>query len=401
MGRAGSSVGQRRPRKSEVVGGLGVDERLPARGQELRLFRPLRSSPRDHRFALRLCCARGEAMARAPSGARRRAGGGSRSAPAGRSSSGEAVRKGSWMADEDAVLREHVRVHGPREWNSLRSKGVLPRTGKSCRLRWLNKLRPNLKSSCKFDAEEESVVLDLQEKFGNKWARIATYLPGRTDNDVKNFWSNRQKRLARLMHPPRHRQSRKNLGAKKAADSASTPRLTLGPFLDHCPPECSSSGGRCYADAGTVSMHAQKSELASYDQTGSELFGFGGTQQPPLATDTQATSNAANLWPPEMQLYQPPYPELDFPGTGGCGDKALGFVSASASAMYDFAYQQELLPFMQSSEMTFPSFGMNDGIKIEPEGPPDHFDDLPLDLFDDSADQLPATPSPSQTISDV
>ncbi|KAL7158434.1 hypothetical protein ABFS83_02G143300 [Erythranthe nasuta] len=109
------------------------------------------------------------------------------------------LRKGPWKEEEDEVLINHVRKYGPRDWSSIRSKGLLQRTGKSCRLRWVNKLRPNLKNGVKFSAEEERTVIELQAQFGNKWARIATYLPGRTDNDVKNFWSSRQKRLARIL----------------------------------------------------------------------------------------------------------------------------------------------------------------------------------------------------------
>ncbi|KAG2324689.1 hypothetical protein Bca4012_039223 [Brassica carinata] len=112
----------------------------------------------------------------------------------------EEIKKGPWKAEEDQVLINHVNRYGPRDWSSIRSKGLLQRTGKSCRLRWVNKLRPNLKIGCKFSAEEERTVIELQAEFGNKWARIATYLPGRTDNDVKNFWSSRIKRLARILH---------------------------------------------------------------------------------------------------------------------------------------------------------------------------------------------------------
>ncbi|KAI5423373.1 transcription factor DUO1 [Lathyrus oleraceus] len=111
----------------------------------------------------------------------------------------EHVKKGPWKTEEDDVLLHHVKKYGPRDWSSIRSKGLLQRTGKSCRLRWVNKLRPNLKNGCKFAIEEERIVIELQEQFGNKWAKIASYLPGRTDNDVKNFWSSRQKRLARLL----------------------------------------------------------------------------------------------------------------------------------------------------------------------------------------------------------
>ncbi|QHO32206.1 Myb transcription factor [Arachis hypogaea] len=112
------------------------------------------------------------------------------------------IKKGPWSREEDEVLQEHVNKYGARDWSSIRSKGLLPRTGKSCRLRWVNKLRPNLKIGCKFTEEEEKLVIELQGQFGNKWAKIATYLEGRTDNDVKNFWSSRRKRIERMLRKP-------------------------------------------------------------------------------------------------------------------------------------------------------------------------------------------------------
>ncbi|KAG6600191.1 Transcription factor DUO1, partial [Cucurbita argyrosperma subsp. sororia] len=123
---------------------------------------------------------------------------------------GTQMKKGPWSVEEDEVLMNYVNKFGPRDWSSLRSKGLLPRTGKSCRLRWVNKLQPNLKTGCKFSADEERVVIELQAQFGNKWAKIATYLPGRTDNDVKNFWSTRRKRLGRMLQTPPQKSQKHN-----------------------------------------------------------------------------------------------------------------------------------------------------------------------------------------------
>ncbi|XP_047171309.1 transcription factor MYB101-like [Vigna umbellata] len=114
------------------------------------------------------------------------------------------VRKGPWTPSEDAILVEYVKKHGEGNWNSVHKNSGLFRCGKSCRLRWANHLRPNLKKGA-FSPEEEQIIIDLHSKLGNKWARMAAQLPGRTDNEIKNFWNTRMKRRQRAglpIYPP-------------------------------------------------------------------------------------------------------------------------------------------------------------------------------------------------------
>nr|GEU47852.1 transcription factor gamyb [Tanacetum cinerariifolium] len=113
----------------------------------------------------------------APSVSRNRGHGGT----CGRTNSGQVLKKGPWTAAEDAILMEYVRKNGEGNWNAVQRNSGLMRCGKSCRLRWANHLRPNLKKGA-FTPDEERQIIELHSKFGNKWARMALHLQGRTES---------------------------------------------------------------------------------------------------------------------------------------------------------------------------------------------------------------------------
>ncbi|KZV33671.1 hypothetical protein F511_34187 [Dorcoceras hygrometricum] len=108
------------------------------------------------------------------------------------------LKKGPWTRDEDQKLCEYIEQFGHGSWRALPAKAGLERCGKSCRLRWKNYLRPDIKRG-KFSVQEEKTIIRLHALLGNRWAVIASHLPKRTDNEVKNYWNTRiKKRLARM-----------------------------------------------------------------------------------------------------------------------------------------------------------------------------------------------------------
>ncbi|TKV99687.1 hypothetical protein SEVIR_8G059700v4 [Setaria viridis] len=116
------------------------------------------------------------------------------------------TNKGAWTKEEDQRLIAYIKAHGEGCWRSLPRAAGLLRCGKSCRLRWINYLRPDLKRG-NFTEEEDELIIKFHELFGNKWSLIAGRLPGRTDNEIKNYWNTHIKRklVARGIDPQTHR----------------------------------------------------------------------------------------------------------------------------------------------------------------------------------------------------
>ncbi|KAI4295023.1 hypothetical protein MLD38_040713 [Melastoma candidum] len=142
----------------------------------------------------------------------------------------EHTNKGAWTKEEDQRLVDYIRLHGEGCWRSLPKAAGLLRCGKSCRLRWINYLRPDLKRG-NFAQEEDELIIKLHSTLGNKWSLIAGRLPGRTDNEIKNYWNTHIKRklISRGIDPVTHRPLNSSVASTTVSPAAAPQPL---PVLD-------------------------------------------------------------------------------------------------------------------------------------------------------------------------
>ncbi|XP_062196917.1 transcription factor MYB61-like [Phragmites australis] len=186
------------------------------------------------------------------------------------------LRKGLWSPEEDEKLMNHITKHGHGCWSTVPKLAGLQRCGKSCRLRWINYLRPDLKRGA-FSQEEEDLIIELHTVLGNRWSQIATRLPGRTDNEIKNLWnSSIKKKLRQKGIDPNTHKPLTEVDRSKAAPTISTERTSETSDIDP------SSGDALGNLSHLLSETAQSPELLpALGKNHKEITSLGHLRVPP------------------------------------------------------------------------------------------------------------------------
>ncbi|KAL7218946.1 hypothetical protein ACSBR2_012085 [Camellia fascicularis] len=265
------------------------------------------------------------------------------------------VRKGPWTAVEDAILIEYVRKHGEGNWNAVQKKCKLLRCGKSCRQRWANHLRPDLKKGA-FTVEELEKITDLHSRVGNKWALIASKLAGRTDNDVKNYCNTRLKR------PQRYDQPQPQAPQLQLQQQQPPPRIpnSFSPSFSAFSSSSSSSSSLLSSSAPSSSHYSNTKLNPPFSFFNPCRFSRMAPKNP--LQPTQPSSFLSN--PPQFNPFRDNNLQIN-------DNFLLPFSSPSplSSRMYKRTFQGELLPTYPQSGLQFNSGNGFDMISSPPPPP--------------------------------
>ncbi|KAL4581553.1 hypothetical protein LXL04_006076 [Taraxacum kok-saghyz] len=166
------------------------------------------------------------------------------------------LKRGPWTIEEDRRLMNFIINNGIQCWRMVPKLAGLLRCGKSCRLRWINYLRPDLKRGTLSEAEEDQII-ELHARLGNRWSKIASHFPGRTDNEIKNHWNTRIKKKLKLLgvDPNTHKQIDEEQ------------KQAMGPNNEQCNSvfKVTSNNGDTQVDCTKMDERRQKDDIKSHN----------------------------------------------------------------------------------------------------------------------------------------
>ncbi|XP_040376991.1 transcription factor MYB106-like [Oryza brachyantha] len=251
------------------------------------------------------------------------------------------LKKGPWTPEEDQKLLAYIEQHGHGCWRSLPTKAGLRRCGKSCRLRWTNYLRPDIKRG-KFTLQEEQTIIQLHALLGNRWSAIATHLPKRTDNEIKNYWNTHlKKRLTKMGIDPVTHKPRVDADAGGGGGGGTGARSRAAAHLSHT---AQWESARLEAEArlareaklralasppatATAALSGVDSPTSTLSFSESALFGAGGA-----APDIHSAARAAAVQ--ALQSYGEACQEHHF-GGGAAAETSFAGAGALAGVLLD------------------------------------------------------------------
>ncbi|KAL6008947.1 hypothetical protein ACLOJK_022174 [Asimina triloba] len=277
------------------------------------------------------------------------------------------LRKGLWSPEEDEKLLRHITKYGHGCWSSVPKQAVfltlgnfsgLQRCGKSCRLRWINYLRPDLKRGT-FSQQEENLIIELHSVLGNRWSQIASQLPGRTDNEIKNLWNSciKKKLRQRGIDPNTHKPlSEVETGEEKASAAApsGSEKASGSNELKLLSPENSKTVG------GGVETKQQPPTTADYryqlEVSGSNSNTMNSNSVTPTKEfflDRFATSQegSTSCRPSDLMMgYFPFHHQLNYSSAGGGGSHQTTSSGLSVSPNPALWFNQSCRPFEMNPE---------------------------------------------------
>ncbi|KAG0519863.1 hypothetical protein BDA96_08G023100 [Sorghum bicolor] len=249
------------------------------------------------------------------------------------------IKKGPWTPEEDLTLVSYIHEHGAGRWRLVPASTGLLRCSKSCRLRWTNYLRPGIRRG-NFSPREERVIVHLQSLLGNRWAAIASHLPQRTDNDIKNYWNTH---LKKKLQEEKEKQQAAIFAAAGHVDddrrhrrhdvTASSPlSKDDGSYGYARPAACSSSTAADEVTQLLIARRHSSSSSSSYpssmDNISKLLKGFLKSSPPPAQDDDAADSK---LKPSAIDDDVVVHPFVTFDHMSGTTGSALPPISDVAS----------------------------------------------------------------------